>query len=245
MIDTTVGTLHLHTSERTLTIDGAPSPLRIAAFRGGALADEPIEPALDAIEAGAPALQIVIGSLGDDETHAHALLAALAGLASPTLVLLGGRDHPADLASGDAHPNVIDATGIRAIVIGDVELVAVSGAPEGRYARDDDSCGLGTSEVDAIARDVGQAGPRARFLVSYAAPSPIVGLEGAEGGSALIADLAARIGARPGLFAWPDVPSTMLVPPIVGAPALLSDGSRIGPGVLLVDVAPSGITLAH
>jgi hypothetical protein len=246
-IDTTVGALHLHTTERTLVIDGASSPLRVAAFRGAALADEPIEPALDAIEAGSPAIAILLGSIGDDEAHATTLLTALASLSIPTLVVLGGRDHPADLDAAiaslptEARTHVIDASAFRIVRVGGVELVPVAGAPDGRYARDDEACGLGASDADAIASDVGAAGELPRVLVSFAGPSPLAGIEGGEAGSAPVADLASRVGAAHDLHAWPDAPSPSLVPPLAGPPAALADGSRLEPGVLLVDVGPSGI----
>lgn len=247
VIDARVGALHLHTDARTLVIEGTHEPLRIAAFRGAALAEEPIEPALDAIESGDPAMQLVLGSLGDDEAHVETLLRALATLATPSIVVLGGRDHPADLADAiaalpaEARAKIVDAGGLRRIIVGGVELVPVAGAPDGRYARDDEACGLGAADVDAIASELGASGEHPRFLIGYAAPSRLPGLEGGEAGSALVADLASRIGARPGLFAWPDVPSPMLVPPLAGPPAILGDGSRLGPGIRLVEVGASGL----
>ncbi len=246
-IEAHLGALHLHSEGRVLTIEGAPDPVRLAAFRGAALAEEPLEPALDAIESGAPAMQLVLGSLGDDEAHVETLLRALATLTTPSIVVMGGRDHPADLVAAmaalpeDARERIIDASGFRTIAIGGVALVPVSGAPEGRYARDDQSCGLGAADIDAMVSDLGERGEHARYLVGYAAPSPLAGIEGGEAGSALVAALATRTGARAGLFAWPDVPTPMLVPPLAGPPALLADGSRIGPGVRLVEVSGTGL----
>lgn len=250
-LDVTVGALHLHAEERTLTIDGAASPLRVAAFRGAALADEPLEPALDAIEAGAPALQIVLGSLGDDEAHVTALLTALATLSTPTLVVLGGRDHPADLdgalaaLSPEARAHIVDASAYRRIVVGGVELVPAAGAPEGRYARDDEACGLGASDAESIGSDVGAAaeGAPPRFLISWAAPSPLVGLDGGEAGSPALGALAEAVGARATLYAWPDAAGTgaaRLVPPLAGPPALLADGSRLPPGALVLTLSETG-----
>ena len=71
------------------------------------------------------------------------------------------------------------------------------------------------------------------------------GRGGAEAGSALVADVARRTGARASLFAWPDAPSDRLVPPLAGAPAILSDGSRLGPGAILFDVGPEGMIRVH
>ena len=249
VIDANVGALHLRTSARTLTIEGASPPLRIAAFRGAALADEPIEPALDAITAAHPTMQIVIGSLGDDAAHVETLLRALAGLDTTTIVVMGGRDHARDLDAAmaalpaDARARIVDASGLRRIVIGGVELVVVAGAPEGRYARDDDACGVGAADVDAIATDVGE-GSALRFIVGFAAPSPLRGVEGAEAGSAIVADLAARVGAHAGVFAWPDVASTTdvrIAPPLVGPPTPLADGSRLRSGIALVELGSNGM----
>ena len=251
VIDTEVGPLRMRSEGRVLTIDGATSPLRIAAFRGPALAEEPLEPALDAIESGRPALQIVIGSLGDDEAHVTSLLRALASLATPTLVVMGGRDHPSDLQAAlaalddDARSKIVDASALRRIVVAGIELVPAPGAPDGRYARDDESCGLGEADASAIAGDVGEPSQAPRFVIGYAAPAPLVGFEGAEVGSALVADVARRTGARTSLFAWPDAPSDHLVPPLAGPPAILSDGSRLGPGAILFDVGPQGLIRVH
>lgn len=248
VIDATLGALHLRSSERVLSIEGASTPLRIAAFRGAALADEPIEAALDAVDGAA--LQIVIGGLGDDEAHVESLLRALATLETPSIVVMGGRDHPADLAAAltaltpEERAKIVDASGLRAIRVAGVELVPVAGAPDGRYARDDEACGLGAADVDAIASDLGAAADGApRFLLSYAAPAPMPGIEGGEAGSALVADLGTRVGALAALYAWPDAAAagaSQLVPPLAGPPALLADGSRLGPGVLLLDVSATG-----
>jgi hypothetical protein len=251
VIDTEVGLLRMRSEGRVLTIEGATSPLRIAAFRGPALAEEPLEPALDAIESGRPALQIVIGSLGDDEAHVTALLRALASLATPTLVVMGGRDHPTDLRAAlaalddDARSKIVDASALRRIAVAGIELVPVAGAPDGRYARDDEACGLGEADASAIAGDVGEPAGAPRFVIAYAAPTPLVGFEGAEAGSSLVADVVRRTGARASLFAWPDAPSESLLPPLAGPPAILSDGARLGPGAILFDVGPEGMIRVH
>lgn len=247
-IEASVGALHLHTDARRLVIEGASAPVRVAVFRGAALADEPLEPALDAIEGAAPALQIVLGDLGDDAAHVEALLRALATLSTPSLVVLGGRDHAADLDAAlaalpvEARARVVDASGLRAIELGGAELVPVSGAPDGRYARDDEACGLGADDVDAIASDLGEQGEHARFLVAWAGPAPLPGLEGGEAGSTRVSELAERVGAAPGVFAWPDVASPRLAPALVGPATALADGSRLASGVLVVDLGPSGLT---
>jgi hypothetical protein len=247
-IDVTVGALHLRSSERVLAIEGASGPVRVAAFRGPALADEPIEPALDAIEAGHPTLALVLGGIGDDAAHADAFVRALGTLSVPTLVVLGGRDHPADLdhaiaaLEGEARGRVIDAGGLRSIRVGGVEIVPAAGAPDGRYARDDEACGLGQDDVDAIVGDL-EDPAGLRVLVAWAAPAPLRGIEGGEAGSARLTDLATRVHATPGLFAWPDAATSagVLAPPLVGPPALLADGARLEAGIALVEIDAAGV----
>lgn len=254
-VDRQVGALHLRSEGRVLTIDGATAPLRVAVFRGPALADEPILPALDAIEAARPALAILLGSVGDD-SRLGSFIAALAELPIPTLVVLGGRDHQEELAHAiaavpeTAAGLVLDASPFRAVRAAGVELVPVAGAPEGRYARDDAACGLGPADVEAIVGELDET-TVPRFLIGFAAPSPLSGIEGAEAGSALVLDLATRVSAPGGLFAWPDVPTDrptapsrtarMVVPAVLGPGIMLSDGSRLVAGPLVVEVSTEGL----
>jgi hypothetical protein len=255
VIDRAIGAVRVRSEERTLTIEGAAMPLRIAVFRGPVLADEPFAPALDAIEAAQPGIAVLLGSLGEDG-RVDALIASLAELPIPTLVVLGGRDHPEDLEHAiaavpeTAAGIVIDASPFRSVRVSGIELVPVAGAPDGRYARDDEACGLNAADVDAIVGALDEPSVP-RFLIGFAAPSPLPGIEGGEAGSALVADLGARTSARGGLFAWPDVPTArpttptldvrLVVPPPLGPPAFLSDGSRASSGPLVVEVSPEGV----
>lgn len=254
-IDRTIGSLHVHSDERVLVVEGAESPLRLAVFRGPALAEEATEPALDAIEATRPAVAVLLGSVGDD-ARIDATIAALAQVAIPTLVVLGGRDHQEDVTraiaavGADAPGMIVDASAFRAVRIAGVELVPIAGAPDGRYARDEHACGLGQGDVDAIVSDLGAASSP-RFAIGFAAPSALPGIEGAEAGSALVADLFARASITAGLFAWPDVPTArpdapsmdarIVVPPLLGPGPVLTDGSRASSGPLLVEVSPQGL----
>ena len=179
VIDRQIGSLHARSSGRVLTVDGATTPLRVAVFRGAALADEPIAPALDSIEALRPAIAVVLGSIGD-EAHATALVEALAQLAIPTLVVLGGRDRQdvlaraiADLPSSSAGL-VVDVSPYRSVQIAGMELIPAAGAPDGRYAVDDAACGLGPADVESIVAEVGSSGTQ-RFLIGFAGPSPRIG----------------------------------------------------------------------
>jgi hypothetical protein len=256
-VDRQLGPLHLRSEERVLTIEGATSPVRIAVFRGPALADESFVPALDAIEATRPDLALLLGSISDDGRGEY-VVASLAELSIPTLVVLGGRDRPDEVARAIAAiPEttsglVLDVSAFRAVRIAGVELVPVAGAPNGRYAQDDRACGLGPPDVDAIVSELGDA-TLPRFLIGFAAPSPLPGLEGGDAGSVLVLDLATRLSAPGGLFAWPDVPTPLpaapsptarlVVPAIIGLDTPLSDGARRPTGSLLVEVSPAGLAV--
>ncbi len=255
VVDRQVGALHVRSEGRMLTIEGATAPLRAAVFRGPALADEPLPPALDAIEALRPEILLLLGSVGED-AGLEALVSSLSELPMPTLVVLGGRDHQDALARAIAALPastaglVVDASPFRSVRVAGIELIPVAGAPLGRYAQDDRACGLGTDEVDAIVHDLPES-PSTRFLVGFAAPSPLPGIEAGEAGSPLVRDLASRASATGGLFAWPDVPmdspsapsrtARLLAPPLVGPSTVLSDGSRLPSGPRLVELSPDGL----
>jgi hypothetical protein len=241
----TVGALGLTIRDRDLTITGAPDPLRIAAFRGPAPAHDPIA---TPIELGGADLAIVLGSIGDDPVSATASLVALSSSRVPLLVLAGGRDDPAHLAAAlealtaQARDRVIDVSALRTIHVGGAVLVPIAGAPEGRYARTDDACGIGQSDLDEIAGELGarEDGPP-RILLSWAAPAAI-GLEGGQAGSTAIAALAERIGAELGVHAWPDGRAGEMVGPHAFVPAIA--GPATVRGFLLFELSRGTLRLA-
>lgn len=242
---------------RVLSIAGLPVPFRAAVFRGPAPHGDPVLPALDAIEAGGAHLAIALGSLGDDAAAAEAVVGALSRLPMPVLLLGGGRDEPAivagalDALTGEAAERVIDVSALHEVRVGPITLVPVAGAPLGRYARSDAACGVGREDLDTLAAALGPGRPdERRILLSWAAPAGIaaaLGLEGADAGSAELAELAERIGASQGIHAWPETQAGRVLDGHAIAPALAgpslgrADGSRAPSGPLVVEIGPEGL----
>lgn len=263
--DLSIGGVHLTVAERAITLE-AESP-RIVVARGAGGAGEPLLPVLDAIEAASPSVVILLGDHGDGEGLSESSLAAMVAdfgqLNVPVLFLPGGRD--AGPALREALPDdgaLIDLGGVRSVRIGGLELVPLPGAPSGRYAVDESACGLGSEDLSAIASDVGSA-DGLRLVLSYAAPATgdarTAGLEGVEAGAPLIAEALTALGARGGLYAFPEaeigrpfdgtsratVPTGALetlhlvVPRLLGPATFRSDGSRQVSGVVVLEVRTS------
>jgi hypothetical protein len=258
-----VGALRLHLAARELRIDGAPDVLRVALVRGPSPSSAPLQPSVEALGRARPDLVLCVGGFGDDPPSILGTLRALAALPMPVLLVAGGRDDLAMLRAGlaqlppEARTRVLDLSSLRRVRVGAVVLVPAAGAPDGRYARSDEACGLGAADVEAIVDDVGVAEGETRFLVSWAAPDDPAssrGIEGAPSGSALVGDLAERIGARGVLSAWPEaqVGRTFLdtVPALAVASALVpggpprADGSEVVPGVTLLELGAGGLSSA-
>ncbi|HJL17842.1 MAG TPA: hypothetical protein RMH99_19410, partial [Sandaracinaceae bacterium LLY-WYZ-13_1] len=204
-----VGALRLaRDGERRLTIEGAPEPARLAVFAGPGPGARPSE-AAEAVAGLEPHLIAVLGDLGDEPGP---LLAALGGLGPPVLVVPGGADRRAPLVEalegleGAAADRVVDASVLRAIRLGRLELVPVPGAPGGRYAVDEGACGFSDDDLDAWALDEPADGAH-RVLLAWAGPegegdgSVTRGLMGTEAGSPRVGRLAEAVGARGALFA--------------------------------------------
>lgn len=253
-----LGSLRLVLEERRLVVEGAPRAARIAVFTG------PVsDGAVRALRRSRPTIAVVIGSIAATPREASASLRSLAALEVPVLVIAGGADrHDAlegafDALEGDARDRVLDATPLRAIRIGAIELVPAAGAPDGRYAISSEACGLSADDVGAIADAVGapERGVK-RYLVSWAGPrgggAVTRGLAGVEAGSPLVADLADRIEAEGVVFAWPVEPTVavthdplrVLAPPLSGAWIELADGTRRAPGATVLTVSGDGLLVA-
>lgn len=248
---------HVRITAREVVIEPHGSP-RVALVRGPAVSGEPLAPALDAIEASAPSVLVVVGDLGDDEATVAETLGAFGSLDMPTLLVLGGRDRPAWITSGlggleaPVRARVVDLSGVHAVRLGPLVLVPVPGAPDGRYAIADDACGLAPEDVDALAGALGAGEGEHRVLVSWAAPSSggpaSRGALGAEAGSPLVASLAERVGASGWLASFGATAGgessgwgvALAIPPAVGAHEA-SDGSRPTRTPLVLDVGDSGL----
>lgn len=251
-----VGPLRLALEERALRIEGAPSSARVALFTG------PVDAAsVRALRSRRPHLALMLGGLGKTPAEAQRALDALAGLGVPVLFVAGGGDVRAALEAfehveGDARDHVIDASRLRSIRIGKVELVPAAGAPKGRYALSEDACGLGEDDVEAIADAVGDPGEGVRrVLVSWAAPAggPLSrGLAGVEAGSPLVRELAQRAGAQGAVVAWPrehageatSEPFRAVAPPLGGPWVGRADGTRSAPGAMLLTLSDRGLASA-
>ncbi len=269
-----LGRLTLQIAGRSLRIQGLTRPLTLAAFSGPGAGDPPGPTELAALRAAAPDLLLLLGDIGDTPPQARATLAVLAALPQPTLLVAGGRDTPARITSalealGKASDRIIDATTLREIRIGSDTLVPVAGAEDGRYALDAHACGYDLGDLKRLSSELTDKGSR-RWLIAWQAP----GLggphdvartqHGVDTGSRSLAQLATRIGAPGGIFAWPHVallrpsmgagarlatagvaaPDLRIVVPRLSGPALeRSDGSRVLPGFALLRLDAAGLRL--
>ncbi len=239
---------------------------RIALARGPAGCGEPLLPALDRIEEAAPSVLVLVGDLGGAEgpDSRLALLEALAQLEIPVLLLPGGRDDGEALrdATGDEGA-IVDLMGIREVRIGPLSLVPLPGAPDGRYAASDAACGFDEDDVDRLALEDAE-GPR--LLLSWAGPATSdlrsAGLDGVEAGSSLVSRALEVSHASGSLHAWPEVAIgvphdgaariavgatsaalQLTLPRLLGPASEGDDGARSPSGLVVLDAAPSGVTV--
>lgn len=233
----TVGSTRWAIADRTLTLRGFVTPLRIAAFRGAGMAPSGLPDAVAGVKEQAPGLVFVLGGLGTDEASARAHLDAFAELGVPVVVLPGG-DDPAEAfgealdAAREAHPNLFDGRALRAVVAGTDSFLLLSGAPEGRYAIDAQACG----NSDDDREELEGAGSGRHWLVSWAAPSgggsAAVGrgFESLDVGDPRVLAVMTSTHAKGGIFAWPETralrPSDETGASVLG-PGAASDSLRI------------------
>jgi hypothetical protein len=243
-----VGALRLTLDARRLRIEGAPARARVAVFTG------PVDAAsVRALRRSRPHLALMLGELGPSGGR------ALAALGVPVLFVAGGADRRSELEAlgpleGEARDRVIDATRLRSIRIGKVELVPVPGAPGGRYAIARDGCGIGDSDADAIAEAVGDPDDGVhRYLLSWAAPSggPLSrGLADVEAGSPEVKALMQRVGAEGSIVAWPrehagetaSEPFCAVAPPLSGPWVERADGTRLAPDAMVLVLSDGGFS---
>lgn len=272
----TVGALRLAIEKRTLRVTGLHGDVRIAAFAGPALGPPPNEVALRRLTEAKPDLLLLLGGLGDSTVTAAATVKALASLAAPTLVVAGGRDtrermRDALAVQPAAARKVVDISAFDAVRLGRDTLVPVAGASNGHYAIEPRACGYGLDDLKARASALGTASPgEHRWLVAWEAPgeggplSVARAQSGIDAGSVDLAELARRIGAGGGVFAWPEVqllrssagdgtrvvPAGMgamdlriVVPRLAGPAQERSDGTRVLPGFALLRFDASGLSV--
>lgn len=271
-----VGPLRLAFEKQALRITGLRQSVRVAAFGGPALGPSPTTSVLRGLAEAKADLFLLLGGLGDDARTATATVKALASLAAPTLVVAGGRDtrermRGALAAQPRRAPKLVDITTLDAVHLGRDTLVPIAGASDGRYALEASACGYGLRDLKARASALGDAPPgERRWLVAWEAPGEGGVLSvarthaGIDAGSADLAELARRVGAGGGVFAWPEVqllrPSAgsgtrrvplgvaaadlrIVVPRLAGPAQERSDGTRVLPGFALLRLDAAGLAV--
>jgi hypothetical protein len=259
------GALELTIRGRTLVVSGARGA-RIAAFTGpvGAL----LEPAdLLQLTAARPTLALYLGGLGDSAEIAGQNLRRLAALQVPTLFIAGGADRLSVIEAAFARLSetersfVLHASGLRELQLGQDRFVVVSGAPFGRYAVDEQACGFGARDLAVIQEELsalrGASAGRV-WLLSWHAPAGLgitAGYAGSELGSPDLKALALALGARGGLFAYPETHAgesrgsaseqsgeqlAHVVPRLGRVGVERADGSRVGSSVLTLLLSERG-----
>lgn len=217
----TVGSVRLRVEGRALQIDGLESPYRFAVATG------PLAPPPDHA-----AFVVVLGGVD--------ALDPLEDFTRPVLLIAGGSDRWdewGERIESDANEGVVDATVLRSIRIGRLELIPVAGAPDGRYAASNGCCGLSGDVAEAWALPEADDGVH-RLLLSWAAPEAR-GLLGASSSSPRVAAIAEEVGAEESIFAFPRE-SERAIRPASGPWITRGDGSRVAPGWTLFEVGADG-----
>lgn len=257
-----VGSRRMEVRGRSLTIaagsDAADLP-KVVAFRGPVRSrtrrNEPGRNVAEDTESGHSPHQplaesgadvaLWLGGLGGDAKRAQAAARRMRRLPFPVLFVAGGADR-ADLrarlfTAEAADDGLVDATGLRRIRLGRLEIIPVAGAPGGRYALDGQACGL--SEHDAQSWSLAPPEPGVlRMAAAWAAPrgssgeAYAAGLFGMDAGSALTARILKRAEVEVGVFAWPAdalAPSSKFakVPALSGPGTRRADGAVEAPGL--------------
>lgn len=261
-----VGELSLQRRGRHLTVSGVEGTLRMAALVGPGLDDAPPSALTERIDAAGTALTWVLGELGDDVTSATATLGALAAHEGLTFVLASGRDDMNVLEEvwgaldDEDRAHVVDLRSVDSVQVGEEVFAIVQGAPEGRYARDQNACGFAADELDDLFDDLPDA---RRWLVSWAAPAGGVAAgEAGDGGSRALQQAMGEAEIGGGVFGWPANQGMrafaegrelaereahpafqLVVPRAVGLPQLRADGSAVPLGVAVVELRAGGMAL--
>lgn len=259
------GALEIVIDERLMTVKSKQGSVRVAAFTG------PVGAALtrhelSTLSAAQPELVILLGGLGENEEMAKATLASLATLRVPVLFVAGGTDRvnvfeaAFDDLDDQARDLMIQGSGLRELRIGRDRFAIVAGAPDGRYALDEEACGFESDDLDAVREAIEsdeEKGARL-WLLSWSAPAGFGvtrSLGGQDVGSEGLAELAEDLGAQGGLFAFPESavaqPITdaqrkglsLVVPRLGRTGASRAEGGRVPSSVAKLTVSGAGIAL--
>jgi hypothetical protein len=214
-----VGGRVLRFEDRTLTIEGLGETVRVAVAAG------PLGRELPDAD-----LLIVLGGLEAPIPESRAIVLAIAGADDWERWSRNVR------VDTDTRPGVIDATRLRLVRAGPLELVPVAGAPV-RYAPTDGACGLTAEEADEWSLEPPPAGV-SRVLAGFAAPEA-AGLLGLPAGAPAVAAIRDRAHASAAVFAWPRE-DPRAVRPAVGPWIVRADGSRDAPGWTLFEATARG-----
>lgn len=248
--------------ERVLSVTSKQSTLKIAAFSGPV--GGPLTRAeLAKISESEPDLVIMFGGLGDTESAASASLAGLAALALPVLFIAGGADHlevvedAFDALDDKAGELVVHASGLRELRIGRDSFAILPGAALGRYARDNESCGFDSSDLEALSDALASQDKQRVWLLSWEAPAGwglSQGLSGTETASAALRKAADDLKVKGGLFSFPEssvhVPVTapggglaLVVPRLGRTGATRTSGGRVASNLASLSLGPAGLAM--
>jgi len=211
------GDLTLRYDERSLTVEGLPEPFELA---------------------------VAAGPLGDAVPDAEVLLILGEVTEAPdtdalVLLLAGGADRWETWRGlvSDSRPRIVDATRLRSVRLGRIELVPVGGAPP-RYARTDGSCGISSDGAEGWELEAPRDGVT-RVLVSWAAADGL-GLYGERVEARAVAAVAERASTADAIFAWPrEDPRSVL--PASGPWVTRADGARAAPGWTVYEARADGL----
>lgn len=263
-----IGDVSYRSDERALALSGLTAPLRIAAFRGASGATAGLAEAALGVTEQRPGLVVVLGGLGPDVASVRAHFTAFEKLRVPTVVLPGGDDVAeavGEAFEAGAPANVLDGRRFRRIETDVVDLLLLSGAPDGRYASSSAHCGNDGDDRDELET---RSGKRS-VLVSWAAPSGGGafavgrGFDGVDSGDPRVATLAHALGDLGGIFAFPATraaiptsvdgravlganeaaPSSRIVAPRLAGPADERDDFGLVPsGAVILEYGADGVS---
>jgi hypothetical protein len=245
------GALRFEAEDRVLRVEGLERFVALTAVDVDGAAELPAD--LPVLVLGGATVPGLLGALGER-----------------VVFLVPGGDDDAeafdDLLSAlddDARDRVIDLAGVHELVTPHGRFVVLPGAPEGRYARGDGSCGFGAADVEARASER----EAITWLLAWAAPSSAGphgvdrGLGGVHVGSSRVRELVGSVGARGGIFAFPNttagLPATLdgaasiaidawsaelaVTVPTLGAPTERFDEGRLVQSHLVLELGERGL----
>jgi hypothetical protein len=230
------GEIQLTVADRTLEVR-APSPLQITAFTG------PVGRAFTGEDvAQLEGLAIWLGGLGDTEQLARENLTRIAARRVPTVFIAGGADRLSVIEKAfEELPEdvpIIQGSGLRVMRVGARSFAIAAGAPNGRYAIDEQGCGLTPADVASLEDEASAGRPQ---LLSWHAPN---------GESGRLGAFWRAIGEPVTLSAFPEAqdPDDAWTVPRLGAPGTQRrDGARLKSKVGHFVLGADGlhVSLAH